>query len=297
MAQNMYYRLYSLWLFTYSDIKTIIIPKILFGIATLLSGRNLTNDNCPAISVVIRCIPLIMLWTWLNLLPLDVNNQRGAESILEDKANKPWRPIAAGRLTAKEAQILMFGAYAIALYVSPYLGCSLECIAIILAGWVYNVMEGANQSFLARNLLNALGYMLFASGAAKVACTSSKTQLRQDSLAWFFLLGGVIATTIQFQDLYDQKGDALRGRRTIPLLAGDRMARLTISIPIAIWSFACPMFWRMGLFGFVVPVGLGSIITVRLYRYRSVYEDKRSFLVWNAWIMSLYFLPVFAHSH
>ena len=186
--------------------------------------------------------------------------------------------------------------YAIAFFFSLYLGCCLECIALLLAGWVYNVLEGANQSVLARNLLNALGYMLFASGAAKVACAYSRTQMRQDSLSWFLLLGGVIATTVQFQDLYDQKGDAIRGRRTIPIVAGDQMARLTIIIPVTIWSFACPISWQMGLFGFIVPVALGTIILVRLYRYRSVNEDKRSFLVWNAWIMSLYFLPTFANS-
>ena len=292
----MYHHLYSLWLFTYSDIKTIIIPKVLFGVATLLSGRNLTINSRPTISTVIRCIPLIMLWTWINLLPLDISNQRSAESILEDKANKPWRPIAAGRLTAQEARVLMFGAYAVAIFVSLRLGCPLECVAIMLLGWVYNVMEGGNQSLLARNLINASGYMLFASGTAKVACAYSGTKMRQDSLSWLFLLGGVIATTIQFQDLYDQEGDAMRGRRTIPLIAGDRMARLTIIIPVAIWSLACPIFWRLRLLGFIVPVTLGTIITIRLYRYRSVYGDKRSFLIWNAWIMSLYFLPILANS-
>ena len=287
--------LHSLWLFTYSDIKTIIIPKALFGIATLLSGRNLTKDDRPEISTVLGSIPLAILWTWINLLALDINNQRGAESILEDKANKPWRPIAAGRLTANEARVLMFGAYAIAVFVSLHLGGSLECIAIIMGGWVYNVMEGANQSLLARNLLNAVGSMVFASGAAKVACTYSRTQMRQDSLSWFLLLVGVIATTIQFPDLCDQKGDAIRGRRTIPLIAGDQMARLTIIIPVAVWSFACPIFWRMKLLGFIVPVTLGTIIAVRLHRYRSVHEDKRSFSIWTAWIMSLYFLSVFAN--
>lgn len=206
----------------------------------------------------------------------------------------------------------MAGAYAIAVSVSLYLGGSLECIAVILAGWVYNLMEVANQSLLARNILNAWGYMAFASCAAKVACAYSRTQMRQDWLSWFFLLGVVVATTIQFQDLYDQEGDAIRRRRTIPLIAGDRVARLIIVIPVAIWlfacpifwrmgffaiwSFACPIFWRMGLFGFIVPVALGTIIAVRLYRYRSVYEDKGSFLIWNAWIMSLYFLPEFANS-
>ena len=156
-------------------------------------------------------------------------------------------------------------------------------------------MEGANQSLLARNLLNALGYMLFASGAAKVACAYSRTHMRQDSLSWFFLLAGVIATPFQFQDLCDQRADAIRGRRTIPIVAGDRMARLTIVFPFIIWSFASSMFWQMRLFGFIVPAALGTISLVRLYRYRNVKEDKWSFLVRNAWIMSLCFLSIFGN--
>ena len=44
----------------------------------------------------------------------------------------------------------MFGAYAIALYISLYLACSLEYIAIVLVGWLYIVIDGAKQSFLAR---------------------------------------------------------------------------------------------------------------------------------------------------
>ena len=124
-----------------------------------------------------------------------------------------------------------------------------------------------------------------------MACAHSGTQLREDSLMWLILLSGVISTTIQFQDLYDQEGDAIRGRRTIPLIAGDRVARLTVTIPIAIWSWVCPAFWGLGLQGFILPIVLGIIIAFRLYLYRSVDEDKKSFMIWNAWLMSLYFLP------
>lgn len=84
MVRDMYNYLHTLWLFTYSDIKIIIKPKALFGIAALVSGRNLTKDERPEIRIVINCVPLIILRTWINLLPLDINNQRSPESILED---------------------------------------------------------------------------------------------------------------------------------------------------------------------------------------------------------------------
>lgn len=291
MKSTIWYHIYSLWLFTFSDLKTIVIPKTLFGIVTLLSGRSLMKDPRPKTTTIIGCIPFIILWNWLNLLPLDMSNQHDVKSTIEDKVNKPWRPIPAGRVTVEETRALMLGSYVVAMLASLYLGGFSECVALIVEGWIYNVLEGANRSLLARNILNAVGYMTFASGAAKVACAQSGTQLREDSSIWLILLSGVISTTIQFQDLYDQKGDAIRGRRTIPLIAGDTVARLTVTIPIAIWSCVCPAFWGLEFLGFILPIALGAIITFRLYRYRSVDEDKKSFMIWNAWVMSLYFLP------
>jgi len=291
MIRTIWYHIYSLWLFTFSDLKTIVVPKTLFGIVTLLSGRSMMKDPRPKTSTIIGCIPFIILWNWLNLLPLDMSNQHDVKSTIEDKVNKPWRPIPAGRLTVQETRALMFGSYVVAMFASLYLGGFSECVALIVEGWIYNVLEGANQSLWARNILNAVGYMTFASGAAKVACAQSGTQLRGDSSMWLILLSGVISTTIQFQDLYDQKGDAIRGRRTIPLIAGDRVARLTVTISIAIWSWVCPAFWGLKFLSFILPIALGAIIIFRLFRYRSVDEDKKSFMIWNAWVMSLYFLP------
>lgn len=200
------YHICSLWLFTFSDLKTIVILKILFGIVTLLSGRSSRQSPRPNPTRIIGCTPFIVLWNWLNLLPLDMSNQHDAKSIIEDRVNKPWRPIPAGRLTVEETRALIFGSYVVAMLASLYLGGFPECLALIVEGWIYNVLEGANKSLLARNFLNAVDYMPFASGAAKVACAQMGTQLREDSSTWLILLSVVISTTIRFQDLYDQKG-------------------------------------------------------------------------------------------
>ena len=290
-SRTLSYHIYSLWLFTFSDLKTIAVPQTLFGIATLLSGRSLMTSRRPEPVKILSSIPSTLVWIWLNLLPLDMSNQCDAKSTIEDRMNKPWRPIPAGRLTIKETRSLMFGSYIVAILGSMYLGGFSECVALIFEGWMYNALDGANKSFLTRNALNSAGYMTFAAGSAKVACSHTGMTLRTDSSIWLALLSGVIATTIQFQDLYDREGDAKRGRRTIPLIAGDDLARFTISLPMAAWSWVCPAFWGSKSFAAFVPIALASIIVFRLYRYRSVHDDKKSFLVWNAWLLSLYFLP------
>ena len=124
--------------------ETIIFPKTRFGIATLLSGQNLTTENHPSDIVVISCLPIFILWTWINLLPLVISNQQGTQSVLEDKVTKPWRPIAAGRLSIEKARLFRFGSYGIANIISSRVGCLSECLSLVMEGWIYNAMKGAN---------------------------------------------------------------------------------------------------------------------------------------------------------
>lgn len=127
-----------------------------------------------------------------------MNNQYGQDDLEEDRKNKPWRPVPAGRLTIDETKRLMLASYVAAILASAYLGSLPECLAIILQGWIYNEFGAANDSYVARNILNATGYMTFAAGAAEVARIQSGTTMQQGASLWFVLLGAVIATTIQF---------------------------------------------------------------------------------------------------
>ena len=289
--RTLLHQAYSLWLFTVSDLKTIVIPKTAFGTITLLSGTVLTKSPRPAWLPIVRCLPWVMMWTWLNLLPLAMNNQHREADVEEDKKNKPWRPIPAGRLSIEETKHLVLASYVAAILGSAYLGALPECLALIVQGWIYNELGAANDSYLTRNVLNATGYMTSAAGAAKVACMHSGTTLQRGVYIWYLLLGAVIATAIQCQDLYDQEGDSARGRRTIPLVVGDGSARLSVGLPIAVWSLLCPTFWRLDGRGFLLPIILGAVVIFRLFRHKGVSADKTSFKIWNAWVVLLYLLP------
>lgn len=218
-------------------------------------------------------------------------NQFREGDVDEDRQNKPWRPIPAGRITVTQTKYLMMASYMTAILASISLGGLSECCGLIFEGWVYNEVGAANDNLLARNLLNALGYMTFAAGAVRVACIQAETTLSLDFRIWMVLLAAVVATTIQFQDLYDQAGDRLRGRQTMPLLVGDTRTRVTIGLAVVVWSFVCPTFWRLDARGFVLQVSLAVIIVGRLYYYRTVKADKVSFRLWNVWIVALYALP------
>ena len=107
----------------------------------------------------------------------------------------------------------------------------------------------------------------------------------------------IMSTTMQIQDLYDQEGDKLRGRTTVPLVFGDMNARYSIAVPVTVWSIIAPEFWQLDILGFILPITVGAIVVMRLLDMsrRGVGDDKRTFKLWNVWMVSLYLLPLWAH--
>jgi len=62
---------YSLWLFTSSDLKTIVGPSLVFGITNALGVANygLRDPRQPMGNEIVRRLPVVLLWIWMNLLP------------------------------------------------------------------------------------------------------------------------------------------------------------------------------------------------------------------------------------
>lgn len=70
------WHLYTIFLFTASDFKTIVIPKTIFGTFNALSGSILSTGSQSPAYVILARAPLVFFWTWINLLPFNINNQR-----------------------------------------------------------------------------------------------------------------------------------------------------------------------------------------------------------------------------
>ena len=283
-----FYHLYTLHLFTASDLKTILLPETAFAILSSLSGPFLLTGDVAQAPPLLPRIPLILLWIWINLLPFNISNQRRESAVLEDKANKPWRPIPSGRISSSHAKWLMLMCYFVALIVSVSLGCAIPCVTLIALGWIYNDLGGADYNCLARNLINAAGFTCFASGATIVA--SGRLGLNAAAYEWFAMVAAIIFSSVQMQDIPDQEGDSARGRQTIPLVIGDRQSRWTVVVPVAFWSVSAPAFWNVGLMGFAIPLIFGALIIKRVMVNRTAREDELTFKIWNVWMVSLYLL-------
>jgi 4-hydroxybenzoate polyprenyltransferase len=275
------YQIHTLWLFCFNDLKTMVFPSIAFA--------YFHSSQLHWITFLSR-LPLMFAYTWFNLLGFTINNQRHPGSVAEDKLNKPWRPIAAGRLTPSQAHTLGRLSIPIALAVSAFVGGGVVQSALLaIFGTIYNDFGGGDGHWLMRNLLNAAGFTSFASGTLEVAL---QTSLPQSIIPWIFLIALVVGTSVHVQDMYDQPGDAAAGRRTLPLVIGDEMARWSIAVVVTVWSILCPLYWSSDMVGYLAPLGLGIWVSLRSLTRRTVKEDRTTFRIYNAWLVALYALPM-----
>ena len=151
--------------------------------------------------VILGRLPLVLLWTWLNVLIFDLANQRLPNSIIEDSINKSWRPIPAGRLSAAQARRLLLGNIPLVFFVTFYIGGMEETVAMFVLTWMYNDLGGADESYIVRNFINALGFVCYSSGATRVACGYGRCFLNDEAYQWLAIIGGIVFTTLQAQDM------------------------------------------------------------------------------------------------
>lgn len=166
-------------------------------------------------------------------------------------------------------------------------------------------MGGADHSCIVRNLINGMGYISFAPGATEVAIGSSLLPYNRVGALdcpelllfwkWVALLITVVITTAHAQDMHDQAGDSVRDRKTVPLVMGDAPARISLMVCTCLWSVVCCLFWEVGAFALVLVGSLAIVVSIRTCALRTAKADKRTFLLWNGWITSVYMLPILKH--
>ena len=288
--------MHTLYLFTASDFMSVLVPQTLFALLSSFSRQFYKNDSAPSRAELLSRLPHVVVWIWLQLLVLDLSNQRQPEAIVEDALNKPWRPIPSQRITTDNARRLLVVSIAGTFVTSAYLSSPAETLILFTLNWMYNDLGLSGGHWILRNLMNGLGITTIGFGAMRTICGPG-CDLNVDSLRWWcFLCSVMITTTIHAQDLYDQEGDAARGRKTAPLELGDAVARWSISAAVASWSVIMPAYAGIDIskhrMAYLVPMSLGALIVIRMLVFRGVQEDRKTFNVWAVWTICLYALPL-----
>ncbi|ORY67017.1 UbiA prenyltransferase family-domain-containing protein [Pseudomassariella vexata] len=285
------YILYIIWQFTESNFSTFTIPNTAFGVLGAFAASVLIEnhqDDASRPGEIIGRIPTTMLFNWCMTLIFDLSNQRGAISIQEDRVNKPWRPIPSGKVTADQARRITLVAVPLCLALCYTLGVWNHGTVILILTWLYNDLQGSDE--LVRDLILAVAFAIFNSASLQITAAAGRG-LSGLGILWIAVISAVILTTMQVQDLKDQAGDRIRGRRTVPLFFGEKISRLSIAGGVCFWSYVCAYFWRLPLWVYSVPASTGGIVMLRVLSRRTPEEDARTWKWWCLWTVTLYSLP------
>lgn len=284
-ARIIFYHLSTLYLFTASDLKTTIIPSVAFALSISLGTSQST------LSEQLSRLPLTFFYAWFNTLAFAINNQCSNAAIEEDRLNKAWRPIPAGRISAENAVLLGQIVYPITIAASFFTGGWTASAMLWMLGYLYNDCAWGSRHWLVRNLLNGCGLVSFASGTLMVA---TGTPMNDDTREWICVVFAIVITTIHGQDIYDQAGDMLDGRSTVPLVFGDFIGRKSLVVFTLFWSIAAAVFWHT-LSGAIVLTILGIWISSRWLMHREVQADRTTFKLYTVWLGLVYMLPMLAN--
>ena len=282
----------ALYLFTVDDLVSIVIPNTVCGSLLPLAGK-LVREPVVTRDIIAR-VPLVLSWVWCNLLFFNISNQSQPGAILEDNLNKPWRPIASGLVRLQSVKYYIHAVRLALFFLSLALRTTLPTVCIQLLTLWYNEFQGG-EGWISRNMLNAGGYLCFMVGSMQIAM-GSEVGFSNVGLRWLGWTWIVISSTMHIQDLYDQAGDRARDRRTIPLVFGDMNARYSLALFVILWSFVAPTLWGVSIAGGLPSAVMGLIISIRLLTKgnRNVSYDKRTFVYWIAWLISINVLPLWA---
>ena len=171
------------------------------------------------------------------------------------------------------------------------LGALIPPLALVVLSLWYNNLGGAHRDPVTRNLITAFAVAAFGLGALNAAGESNAVLAAMGN-QWVAITMTVVGTSVQVQDFEDTDGNAMRGRKTLPLIIGDVRARWITEVPIVVSSLICPIFWESGVLPFIFFFLEGLHLSWRVIVKRSLCEDKKSWRWWNLWAKTLYILSL-----
>jgi len=273
------YHLHTAILFTWTDYKTIFLPITAFACATA---------PVQSFSSLLQC----WLWIWFHLLLCNVSNQ--ARSCEEDKFNRPWRPLPAGRITEPQAVALRWAIVIFCVFWSSIYDQDLvwTTLGLVATTFIYDEL-GAASHIVGKNFCNIGGYASFEAGATTII--GANHAMDYVSVTAVIISGLLIFTTIQAQDFPDVEGDKALGRMTFPIYAPE-FSRLFTLVATIVWSMFLSWFWEVGPISTAFLVCFGAYIGMRYYLWRTLEADKKSYLIFNVWLMAAHVLPLHART-
>ncbi|KAH9984498.1 UbiA prenyltransferase family-domain-containing protein [Russula vinacea] len=270
------YHLYTAILFTWTDYKTVFLPITVFACAT-----------APARS----CSSLLwcFVWVWFHQLMCNVSNQVCGRK--EDKINHPWRPLPSGRVSESQAPAIRWATVAFCVSLSSMYGPEFvhTTLCLVAVTFAHDELGGGNN-VVGKDFCTAAAYVCFEVGASTIIGVMDFV-----SVTAVIISGILVFTSVQGQDFPDVEGDKTVGRMTFPIYAPELSRFLMLFVTMA-WSVFLSWFWEVGPISSALFTSFGIYLGLRYYCRRTVEADRRSYLIFNVWLMAAHVLPLHART-
>jgi 4-hydroxybenzoate polyprenyltransferase len=168
----------------------------------------------------------------------------GVHDLTEDRCNGSSRPLAVGTLPVDAARSIARALLVVALVSGT--AASWQQGALIAAmlglGWLYSAAPHPQKATASGSMavIVAAGVLTYLAGwhAGGGAAPSAELAVLAVSMSlWMGLVG-------MTKDLSDVPGDRAAGRRTLPILLGDRSARLLLAVQaLGVGALGCGLAW------------------------------------------------------
>lgn len=277
--------LYIIWKFS----NTNIFDAILLIITTSLTAWFYNESSWDSF------IPTLfwsVIFSFLYITTFTTANQ--LNSIDEDKLNKPYRLIPSGQLNQKQVFKRMIIYSIIYLLISLYLGILYISIGWLVLVYLHERFSFNHHWFTKNIVIMPLGAIVLHASAWEIA-----TPLEPKVWIFYILLSTWCALSMNLQDFRDQEGDRNIGRKTLPLLYGDKKARLYQAL---ILFFISPLLYSSIILsqtgiseGFtrpfvivvlIIQTLLNWFIAFRLLRYKTSKQDN---ITYHCWVIFYWF--------
>ncbi|KAJ3558524.1 hypothetical protein NPX13_g9685 [Xylaria arbuscula] len=281
----------TVYLFVYDNLGEVVCMSYVFGAAHATIASKLSMGPDLHMAEILPHTNRMILWSLSHLLIFNIQNQRHPAAVAEDLRNKPWRPLPARRITPQMTTRLMFVIYPIILLLSYHWGGMIPCLLLSFFCLWYNEWGGASDPFL-KNLLNGLGFACFYAGPLEVATRYPVFAGDGKAAIWLGILCCAITTTSHTQDFRDVEGDRAVGRKTVPLVVGDTVARIMVAVGVAVWAIIACWFWGPAWTKILLAAVTGGTMVCSLFWYRTMEGDAFTWRLWAVWLLGLLILPM-----
>ena len=97
----------------------------------------------------------------------------------------------------------------------------------------------------------------------------------------------ILTTTVQAQDFKDTRGDAVVGRKTLPLVY-PTVARPVLMLTVTIWSVGLSYLWKLSNKISFIFCAFGILVGWRFVSRNTCKADQRSYYLYNVGSRSRY---------